>query len=494
MEITFNKAASINSISLVLSEEFNINEMAEFSSEFKDFVNQAIKLRNFTGKVAQKVSIIVPYNGQMQQIILIGAGKADEFNILSAIKLGGKLISGMRCTKLESMSVIIENRLLTQNEAEICANMAYGACLRNYKFDKYKSADKLKDKVDIENIEFVTNLSSEAQKLFNTELKPVAKAIHFSRNLSTEPANILYPESFVNFARKELAALNVQIEVLDEAQMQELGMNALLGVGQGSARDSKLLVMQYNGGEAGQAPLAFVGKGVTFDTGGISIKPSARMEDMKYDMCGAAVVTSLIKSLAERGAKVNVVAVAGLVENMPDGNAQRPSDVVRSMSGQTIEIINTDAEGRLVLADALWYTQNRFKPQLMIDLATLTGAIMVALGNHHAGLFSNDENLSAQLLASGKATEEKLWLMPLAPEYDKMIDSDIADVKNSVNGGGAGSTTAAQFLKRFVNDTKWAHLDIAGVSWADKDSDLHPAGATGFGIRLLNDFVRNYEK
>jgi leucyl aminopeptidase len=494
MDIIFNKTPTFSSLNIILAENFNLKTEAKFDDELKNFIMQAVELRKFEGKSGQKVSMLVPTQGKLQQIILIGAGKAGEFNNLSAMKLGGSLISGMNCVKLEQVSVIIENRLSALGAAEIFAHIAYGAFLRNYSFDKYKSAEKLKDKLDIKQIELVSEECNEAENLFKGELEPIARAIYFSRNLISEPANILYPESFVTKAKEDLSSLNIKIEVLGEKEMQALGMNALLGVGQGSARESKLLVMQYNGGEKDEAPLAFVGKGVTFDTGGISLKPAENMEDMKYDMSGAAIVTGLIKALATRGAKVNVVAVAGLVENMPDGNAQRPSDVVKSMSGQTIEILNTDAEGRLVLADALWYTQDRFKPKLMIDLATLTGAVIVALSTHNAGLFSNDEELELQLRKSSKVTAEKLWPLPLGDEYDKMIDSSIADVRNTGSGKGGGSITAAQFLKRFVNNVKWAHLDIAGVSWSSKDTELHPTGATGFGIRLLNDFVRGYEK
>ncbi len=283
--------------------------------------------------------------------------------------------------------------------------------------------------------------------------------------------------------------------MLDKRQMKALGMGALLGVAQGSVQDPRLVVMRWSGAGKGKGsgqPLAFLGKGVTFDTGGISIKPSKGMEDMKWDMAGAGTVIGLMKALALRKAKVDVVGVVGLVENMPSGNAQRPGDVVKSMSGQTIEVINTDAEGRLVLADALWYTQQRFKPRFMVDLATLTGAIIVSLGHHQAGLFANDDKLADRLRAAGEAVNERLWRMPLGPEYDKQINSDIADMKNIGDGGGAGSITAAQFLQRFVNDVPWAHLDIAGTAWSGKDAPTTPKGATAFGVRLLDQFVSEY--
>jgi leucyl aminopeptidase len=291
-----------------------------------------------------------------------------------------------------------------------------------------------------------------------------------------------------------LAEIGVEVEVLGEKQMKKLGMGALLGVGQGSERESQLVVMRWNGGTEGDAPLAFIGKGVTFDTGGISIKPAGGMEDMKWDMGGSAVVIGLMKTLALRKAKANVVGVVGLVENMPSGTAQRPGDVVTTMSGQTVEVINTDAEGRLVLADALWYTQDRFKPHFMIDLATLTGAIIIALGDQYAGLFSNDDKLSDKLIAAGRAVGEGVWRLPVDDPYDKQIKSEIADMMN-VGGREGGSITAAMFLKRFVNGVKWAHLDIAGVTWSKKDGPVTPKGATAFGVRLLDRLVAdNYEK
>jgi leucyl aminopeptidase len=282
------------------------------------------------------------------------------------------------------------------------------------------------------------------------------------------------------------------VQILGEAEMKKLGMGALLGVGQGSERESKLVVLRWNGGKKGDAPIAFVGKGVTFDTGGISIKPAGGMEEMKWDMGGAGVVIGLMKALAGRKAKVNVVCVAGCVENMPDGNAQRPGDVVTSMSGQTIEVLNTDAEGRLVLADALWYTKEKFKPKFMVNLATLTGAIIVALGTSRAGLFSNNDKLAEQLFKTGEKTGEELWRLPLADVYDKQINSDIADMQNIGKDREAGSITAAQFLQRFVGDTPWAHLDIAGTAWSKKDSPIAVKGATAYGVRLLNELVADF--
>jgi len=494
MKITFNNKSSLNALVIGLAEEFNLEQHSSIDNELKIFITQAVQLQKFEGKDGQVVSIATPHHPTVKYLKLMGLGKLADFNLLKAIKLGGKIVASLKCSKIEQAAISIDQRAIVSDEAKVYANIAYGIHLRNYSFDKYKSLEKLKDKVILASLDLVSSFAKEAQTIFEQELQPVAESIDFSRNLISEPPNVIYPESFVKSAQKELASLKVKVEVLGEREMQDLGMNALLGVGQGSSKESKLLVMQYNGGAKDEAPIAFVGKGVTFDTGGISIKPANNMEDMKYDMSGAAIVTGLIRALAARGAKVNIVAIAGLTENMPDGNAQRPADVVKSMSGQTIEVINTDAEGRLVLADALWYCQDRFKPKLMIDLATLTGAIIVALGTHHAGLFSNNPELELALLQAGKVTDEKLWALPLSSDYDKMVDSVIADIRNTNTGKGAGSITAAQFLKRFVNNVAWAHLDIAGVAWADKDTDLHPTGATGFGIRLLNEFISLHEK
>ncbi|MBN8908542.1 MAG: leucyl aminopeptidase, partial [Rhodospirillales bacterium] len=308
-----------------------------------------------------------------------------------------------------------------------------------------------------------------------------------ARDLVNEPANVLGPVDFAERV-KALEQLGVEVEILAEKEMKKLGMGSLLGVAQGSPRGARLVVMRWNGGKAKDAPLAFIGKGVTFDTGGISIKPAGGMEDMKWDMAGAGAVTGLMAALAGRKAKVDVVGIVGLVENMPSGSAQRPGDVVKSYSGQTIEVINTDAEGRLVLADVLWYCQQKFDPAFMVDLATLTGAIIIGLGHEYAGLYSNDDALATKLLAAGQATGEKLWRMPLDEAYDKQINSDIADMKN-VGGRPGGSITGAQFIQRFVNGKPWAHLDIAGMAWSSKDSAITPKGATAFGVRLLDRLV-----
>jgi leucyl aminopeptidase len=378
---------------------------------------------------------------------------------------------------------------------EQAADFALGMLLRAYKFDRYKTKKPDDDKSSAERtvrVTIVVSASITAKRAFEVS-EALAGGVVLARDLVNEPANILGPVEFAARA-KELDKLGVSVEVLTEKEMRKLGMGALLGVAQGSVRPPRLVVLEWKGGRPKDKPVAFVGKGVVFDTGGISIKPAGGMEDMKGDMGGAAAVTGLMHVLAARKAKVNAIGILGLVENMPDGNAQRPGDIVTSMSGQTIEVINTDAEGRLVLADALWYTNDRFKPAFMINLATLTGAIGVALGSYHAGLFSNDDVLAANLLAAGIASDEKLWRMPMGREYDKMIDSKFADMKNTGGSRQAGAITAAQFLKRYVGDTPWAHLDIASVTLGSPSDEINTSWSNGFGVRLLDELVRrNYE-
>jgi leucyl aminopeptidase len=372
--------------------------------------------------------------------------------------------------------------------AGLVARAAFGIQLAAYRFDKYRTTEKPEKKPSIATVQFAVDDPAAAQAAYDAE-SGLADAVIFARNLVSEPANILYPAEFARRV-KELERLGLEVEILGEDEMTKLGMGALLGVGQGSRRESQLAVIQWKGAaDPADQPIAFVGKGVCFDTGGISIKPAEGMEEMITDMGGAAAVTGLMYALASRKAKANVVGILGLVENMPDGNAQRPGDVVTSMSGQTIEVINTDAEGRLVLADALWYCQNRFKPKFMVDLATLTGAIIVSLGKDVAGLFSNDDDLSAKLLAASAATGEPLWRMPMPPQYDRLLDTPQADMKNIGTRHG-GSITAALFIKRFVNGLPWAHLDIASTAWKPGSTvPTIPSGATGFGVRLLDRLV-----
>jgi leucyl aminopeptidase len=377
--------------------------------------------------------------------------------------------------------------------ASEAVSVILGAQLRAWRYDAYRTKLRDDQKVSLSQL-VVTGAPAGTEDLWAVE-SAVALGVAFTRELVTEPANVIYPESFVARCRDRFKDSGAEIIVLDEKAMAELGMGALLGVSQGSVRPPRLLAIRWHGGKAGEKPVALVGKGVTFDTGGISIKPAAGMEDMKWDMGGAGAVAGAMLSIVTRKAKANVVGICGLVENMPDGNAQRPGDVVTSMSGQTVEVINTDAEGRLVLCDALTWAQSRFQPSKIVDLATLTGAIIVSLAHEYAGLFSNDDDLAGALTAAGNATGDKLWRFPLGAAYDKMIDSPIADMKN-VGGRFGGSITAAQFLQRYIDKgTPWAHLDIAGTVWTDKAGHSWDKGATGFGVRLLDRFVRdNFEQ
>jgi leucyl aminopeptidase len=453
----------------------------------------------FTGKKDELLPIVGPANLSVSRIVLAGLGKRDSGDARSLQQLGGNLVAHLNgAGEKEATFAIDVDEGAPIGQAEAAAELAFGAQLRSYRFDKYKTKQKPEQKASLARLTVSTINATKAQRTYQP-LEKTADAVFFTRNLVSEPANVIYPETLAAQA-EGLAELGVSIEILDENRMRELGMNALLAVGQGSARPPRVVVMEWRGAKAAgnaerSAPLAFIGKGVTFDTGGISIKPAAGMGDMKWDMAGSAVVIGLMRLLAARKARVNVVGVVGLVENMPSGTAQRPGDIVASMSGQTIEVLNTDAEGRLVLADALWYCQDRFKPQLMIDLATLTGAIIVALGHHRAGLFSNNDELADRLIEAGKTVGEQLWRLPLAEPYDREIDSDAADVKNIGGGRAAGSIIGAQFLQRFVNDVPWAHLDIAGTAWSTKDAATVPKGATAFGVRLLDRFVSlHYEK
>jgi leucyl aminopeptidase len=487
MKISFVKPSMPRSGAVVVgvSEKNKLSPAAaELDGLTGGAVKRAIAASQFEGKKKQSLAIIAPDGVKLRRILLVGLGK--ELDDLGLQELGGNIVAQMNTAGEKSVSVIVDAG--AEDLAQAAAQIAYGADLRDYSFDKYKKKTK-KKKPGIETLTMIVEGEARARRAFGPMSK-VVEGVFFTRDLVSEPPNVLYPVSFAREARK-LVRLGVKVEVLGEAAMKKRGMNALLGVGQGSRRDSQLVVMQWQGGPKDQKPTAFVGKGVTFDTGGISLKPGAGMADMKWDMGGAGAVAGLMKALAGRKAKVNAVGILGLVENMPDGNAQRPGDVVTSMSGQTIEILNTDAEGRLVLADALWYCQERFKPRLVVDLATLTGAILVSLAKEYAGMFCNDDKLAEQLNAAGLASGEKVWRMPLGEAYDKMIDSKIADMKN-IGGRWGGSITAAQFLQRYIKkDVPWAHLDIAGMAWSDKNTATVPAGGTGYGVRLLDRFVRD---
>lgn len=451
----------------------------------KDLVDRAAKAADFKAAKGSSCVILAPQGSPADKLIVLGMGDAAQLTENDWLNAGG--VAAASLGKAAEATIFLDMPDAAPNAAQV-AQFALGLRLRTYRFDRYKSAPKGKDeeRPDPTNIA-VTLVTAVADKVALDTANSVADGVILARDLVNEPANILGPLEFAERA-SALKALGVEVEVLTEKEMRKLGMGALLAVGQGSVRPPRLVVLQWNGGKKGDAPLAFIGKGVVFDTGGISIKPAGGMEEMKGDMGGAAAVTGLMHVLAARKAKVNAVGILGLVENMPDGNAYRPGDVLTSMSGQTIEVLNTDAEGRLVLADALHYCNDRFKPKLMVNLATLTGAILVALGSHHAGLFSNDDELASGLLDAGTATSEKLWRMPLGKEYDKMIDSKVADMKNT-GGRHAGSITAAQFLKRFVGETPWAHLDIAATALGSPSNDINQSWASGFGVRLLDAFV-----
>ncbi len=458
-------------------------------------ITRAIKASNFKGKAEQSLSVLAPAGTRLDRVLVVGLGKASDVDELAMVKLGGQIYAALASSGSKAATVQVDPVEKSDlSPAAMAPAIAEGARLRSYRFEKYRTKNENNAKPALTALTLRCRGANKAKAAFRARDK-VADGVFMTRDLVTEPPNVIYPETLAKRCR-ELAKLGVKVEILGEARMKRLGMGALLGVGQGSVRESKLVVMQWSGKRGarkkGDKPICFVGKGVTFDTGGISLKPSSGMEDMKYDMGGSGVVIGLMKALAGRKARVNAVGVVALAENMPGANAQRPSDVVTSMSGQTIEVLNTDAEGRLVLADALHYANTRFKPRFIIDLATLTGAIIIALGNEYAGLFSNNDKLSERLANAGGKVGEEVWRLPQGEVYDKMLKSDIADMKNISGGRGAGSITAAQFLGRFVGKTPWAHLDIAGVTWTKKDLATAPKGATAFGVRLLDRLVADH--
>lgn len=485
MQIQFhNSAATIDGSALILGM-FESSVLATPHSDLEPLIEKSIKADDFKAKAGAVLEITAPVESPYAKVLIAGLGPKDKLSDLDLHTIGGAIAANLIANKVKE-AVADLNGL----SAEHVAVITHAANLRGWTFDKYFTTEKTKPKRVFETLHVAHN-DIKAVEAAYTPLAAIADGVFMTRDVVSELPNFLYPETFCDRA-KELRQLGVEVEFLGEDEMRDLGMHSLLAVGQGSVRESKLCILRWNGGKSEDAPLAFVGKGVTFDTGGISIKPSNKMHEMKYDMAGAGVVLGLMKALASRKAKTNVVCVAGLAENMPSGNAQRPGDVWTTMSGQTIECQNTDAEGRMVLADALWYTQDRFNPKFMINLATLTGAIVVALGEEHAGLFSNNDELSERLFKLGMDTGEKVWRMPMGDAYDKAINSTVADMKNVGNPGTGGSITAAQFLQRFVNKVPWAHLDIAGVAWADKSKDLCAAGASGFGVRLLDRLVSTY--
>jgi leucyl aminopeptidase len=451
-------------------------------------VATAAKAARFEGEAGGIVELFSPAGLGCHRLLLVGTGPADKLDALVAERIGGAIAARLLTSGETQANVDVAGVLA----GDLAAHLAHGAALRAWRFDQYRTRLKDKQKPTLASLAVIG--ADPAAAGAHARLAAIAGGVARTRTLVSEPPNILYPESFVDRAR-DLADLGVELTILDDAEMKTLGMGALLGVAQGSVRPARILAMRWNGtGRDDVKPVVFVGKGVTFDTGGISLKPAAGMEDMKWDMGGAGAVTGAMHALAARKAKAHVIGVVGLVENMPDGNAQRPGDVVTTMNGQTVEVINTDAEGRLVLCDAIWWAQETFDPEIVVDLATLTGAIIISLGHEHAGMFCNDDGLAGQLSAAGAAVGEKLWRMPIGDAYDKLIDSDIADIKN-VGPREGGSITAAQFIGRFIKPgVKWAHLDVAGTVWATKPGATHDKGATGFGVRLLDRFVAdNFE-
>ncbi len=477
-----NSNLKSNSANLVLfvDEKFNISGLKKYISNIEfSYISDLLKTSDL------KKDILFFEINSKKTIFLISIKK--DLKTSGIESLGAKFHSYISYDK--KSDYLVNSDTSNSKIENFVGYFLHGLKLKSYEFNIYKSK-KNKKVISVNVIGKKNKISTKNQLRF----KALEKGTFFTRDLVSEPGNILHPDEYAKRINS-LKKFGLKINIYDEKKLKKLGMNSLLGVGQGSIRGSYLVTMEWNGAKNNTKPLAFVGKGVCFDTGGISLKPAKFMEDMTYDMAGSAVVVGLMKNLALRKAKINAVGVVGLVENMPGGNAQRPGDIVKSYSGKTIEILNTDAEGRLVLADALTFTEKKFKPKFMVDLATLTGAIIVSLGSEYAGLFSNNDKLSKQLLNAGDEVDEKLWRMPLHENFDKLINSKIADMQNINYVGGAGSTTAAQFLQRFIiNKTPWAHLDIAGMAFSKYGGALNPGGATGYGVRLLNKLIEdNYE-
>lgn len=494
MKITFAATTpeTDHVLAVLVGEARSLSEGASRVNTLSDGqLARAMDAGRFEGKTGQIVEVMAPVGVQASRLLLVGTGAEAKADRAGFENIGGNLVARLLTSGVKNLVVDVSGVNLDAG-ANPAAAIAFGALLRSWRYDQYRTKLTEQQKPSLETITIV-GASAETATIFD-RMKAVAEGVFFTRELVTEPANIIYPESFVERCR-HLESLGVEITVLDEDEMRALGMGALLGVSQGSARAPRLLAMRWDGTDGKvEKPVALVGKGVTFDTGGISIKPAAGMEEMKWDMGGAGAVAGAMKALALRKARAHVIGVCGLVENMPSSTAQRPGDVVTTMSGQTVEVINTDAEGRLVLCDAMTWVQKKYSPEIVVDLATLTGAMLISLGHEYAGLFSNDDTLAEGLEKAGKATGDLLWRFPIGDVYDKMINSDIADMKN-VGARYGGSITAAQFLKRFVEDgVKWAHLDIAGTVWAAKPSALWEKGATGYGVRLLDQFIAaNYE-
>ncbi|MDD2839660.1 MAG: leucyl aminopeptidase [Rickettsiales bacterium] len=473
-------------------------------------IQQSIQEFDFKGKYFE-TSIVGSRIGNFNKLILVGLGKEDEFNKIKAEEIGFKTFKYLNLNKFKEISFLFNIMIETGGNIKyspdftsgstisLYSSLIFGFSMAEYNFNKYFTGDKLKTKVNkIEEVTFITKNVKEL-KSFHDENEIIKENVFFCRDLINEPANIVYPESCAKIC-KEMEKFGVKVEMLKEKDLKKLGMESMLAVGQGSDQESYLVVLKWNGdSKSKDAPLAFVGKGVTFDSGGLSLKLGNGMDNMKCDMSGSAVVAGLIRLLAMRKAKVNAIGILSLVENVPSGNSMKVGDVVKSMSGQTIEIMNTDAEGRMILADAIYYAVSKFNPKIVIDLATLTGAICVALGEKYAGLFTNNDNLAIELRQAGEEVGETLWRMPLSELggfYDKQIDSDFADVRNTGKTRDGGAITAAQFLQRFTNKhPKWAHLDIAATAYLEQEGFLTRKYGSGFGVRLLNELIKdNYEK
>ena len=494
-----SRSAPADGVAVVFAEEGRklTPSAQDLDKKSKGLLSKAAEITGFKGKKEQTVDLVAPQGLKFARVVLVGLDKPGKYSAEDWLNLGGVVRGMLSGREAPSAHIFLETAADEIAPTDI-ASFALGLQLRGYKFKKYKSKARKKNDAangaDDRTLKKIVIHSADPKAATQAyaPARAIADGVTLARDLVNEPANVLGPAEFATRA-KELSKLGVQVEVLGPKALQKLGMGALLAVGQGSTKPSHVAVMQWKGaGPKGGAPIAIVGKGVTFDAGGISLKPAAGMEEMKGDMAGAACVVGLMHELAARKAKVNAVGIIGLVENMPSGSAQRPGDVVTSMSGQTIEVLNTDAEGRMVLGDCLWYVQERFKPKAVINLATLTGAVMVALGKEYAGLFSNNDELSNQLITAGSATGEKLWRLPLGPKYDKMIDSKVADMKNT-GGKWGGSISAAQFLQRFIKDgTPWAHLDIAGTAMSSVDSDINRSWGSGFGVRLLDRLIADH--
>jgi leucyl aminopeptidase len=486
MKVSFvNKLSEKKETLVIVSDRSSMPKIAGLGQKTLNSINLAIKNENFKFNKLQTLEIISSDKLGYSKIIIIGLGEDLSVSLRESDLIGGK-ITQLNSKTNSNIDVLVSKNI---SNDESMLRIGYGSILATYKFDKYKSK---KSKTNFsKTIKLVSNKNSRSlSKKFNHN-KSVAQGVFLARDLVNEPSNILNPEDYAKRI-KGLSKYGLKVEVLNEVKMKKLGMDSLLGVGRGSQYDSQLVIIKWDGLKTKKTkPLCFVGKGVCFDSGGISLKPGNKMEEMIGDMGGSAAVVGLMKSLALRKAKANVVGIVGLVENMPDGTAQKPGDIVNTMSGQTIEIQNTDAEGRLVLADALWYAQDRFKPEFMIDLATLTGAIVMSLGNKMAGIFSNNDSLSDKLFIAGEESGDLVWRLPLSSSYDKMINSQFADMKN-IGMGGAGSITAAQFLKRFVNKVPWVHVDIAGTATGMEKNSINTSWATGFGVHLLDTLVSKF--